>query len=70
MENMDKTKTKMEFKELTHGTKIPVIGIGTWSMGGELEVNATYDKENIWAIKTAIGLGITHIDSAEMYIVN
>ena len=58
----------MEFKELTNGVKIPVLGVGTWTIGGGLErADITYDKENIWAIKTAIKLGMTHIDTAEMY---
>jgi len=68
MESMDKVRSKMEYKELTPGTKIPVIGIGTWTMGGGLEgTDVTYDKENICAIKTAIKLGMTHVDTAEMY---
>lgn len=57
----------MEFKRLPHGTKIPVLGLGTWGIGGERGTDTTYDKENIYAIKTAIELRITHIDTAEMY---
>lgn len=67
MNNREKLKTKMEFKNLTHNTKIPVLGLGTWSMGGGMMSDTTYDKENIYAIKTAVELGITHIDTAEMY---
>lgn len=67
MDNTEKLKTKMEFKSLTHNTKIPVLGLGTWNMGGGMMADTTYDKENIHAIKTAIELGITHIDTAEMY---
>ena len=67
MNNREKLKIKMEFKTLTHSTKIPVLGLGTWSMGGGMVSDTTYDKENIYAIKTAIELGITHIDTAEMY---
>lgn len=57
----------MEFKRLTNTTKIPVIGLGTWTMGGERETNTTDDKKDIHAIRTAIELGISHIDTAEMY---
>lgn len=57
----------MEFKNLSNTIKIPVIGLGTWTIGGGDEADTTYDKENISAIKTAIKLGITHIDNAEAY---
>jgi diketogulonate reductase-like aldo/keto reductase len=57
----------MEYKELSASVKIPVLGIGTWKMGGGMTADKTYDKENIIAIKTAIELGMTHIDTAELY---
>lgn len=57
----------MEFKKLSNNIEIPVIGLGTWTIGGGDEADTTYDKENISAIKTAIKLGITHIDNAEAY---
>ena len=57
----------MEFKKLTDSITIPVIGLGTWTIGGGDEADTTYDKEDISAIKTAIKLGITHIDVAEAY---
>lgn len=57
----------MEFKILSDNVKIPVLGIGTWDIGGEREKDTFHDKEDIYAIKTAIKLGMTHIDTAEMY---
>ncbi|GAB62081.1 MAG: aldo/keto reductase [Candidatus Jettenia sp.] len=57
----------MEFKKLTDSITISVIGLGTWTIGGGDEADTTYDKEDISAIKTAIKLGITHIDIAESY---
>lgn len=57
----------MEFKILTDNVKIPVLGIGTWTMGGEIEKDTSHDKEDIYAIRTAIDLGMTHIDTAEIY---
>lgn len=57
----------MEFKRLASTTKIPVLGLGTWAMGGEREAETTDDKRNIRAIRTAIELGMSHIDTAEMY---
>jgi len=50
----------MEFKELSSGVKISVLGIGTWKMGGGMTADKTRDKENVVAIKTAIRLGMTH----------
>lgn len=57
----------MEFKELGDNVKIPVLGIGTWKMGGGLMADRTRDNECILAIKTAIRLGMTHVDTAELY---
>lgn len=57
----------MEFKKLTDQIKIPAIGLGTWRLGGDVEADTTQDKEYISAIKTAIQLGITLIDTAESY---
>ena len=57
----------MEFKELTDRVKIPVLGIGTWKMGGGLSADTTHDEKCILAIKTAVRLGMTHIDTAELY---
>ncbi len=57
----------MEFKELTDGVKIPVLGIGTWKMGGGLSADTTHDKECMFAIKIAVRLEMTHIDTAELY---
>ena len=57
----------MEFKKLTDSITIPVIGLGTWTIGGGDVADTTYDSEDISAMKTAIKLGITHIDIAEAY---
>src|SRR5437667_107791 len=39
------------------GVKIPVIGQGTWQM----------NKDGLEALRAGIELGMTHIDTAEMY---
>jgi diketogulonate reductase-like aldo/keto reductase len=49
------------------GEKIPEIGLGTWRMGGGSTPDRSRDKEWIEAIRTAIELGMTHVDTAEMY---
>jgi len=65
--NMKNWSEAMQFKELGKGVKIPILGIGTWKMGGDKEADTTFDKENIFTIKSTIKLGITHIDTAEGY---
>ena len=57
----------MEFKEIAKGVEIPVLGLGTWGMGGGMFPNPFTDKQSIAAIRHGIELGMTHIDTAEMY---
>jgi diketogulonate reductase-like aldo/keto reductase len=57
----------MEFKKLSNNIEIPVIGLGIWNIGGGDEADTTYDSGDISTIRTAIKLGITHIDTAETY---
>ena len=57
----------MEFKNLTETQKLPVLGLGTWRMGGERERDTSKDAECIAGIKKALELGYTHIDTAELY---
>lgn len=53
----------MRFIDLPGGDKIPVLGLGTWQMG-ERSKNAAAE---IAAIRLGIELGMTLIDTAEMY---
>lgn len=46
---------------------LPVIGLGTWEMGGGISPDPSNDKESIKAIIKAVELGMTHIDTAEYY---
>ena len=46
---------------------MPVYGLGLWQMGGRWEADTSKDKEEIEAIHSAINLGVTHIDTAEIY---
>lgn len=57
----------MDYRELVKGVHIPVIGIGTWGMGGERTPDPSEDEEDIAAIRAGIDLGMTHLDTAEMY---
>lgn len=55
-------------KKLQNGFEMPVYGIGTWQMGGRMEQDPHNDDQaDITAIKTAIEMGVTHIDTAEIY---
>ena len=47
--------------------RIPALGLGTWGMGGWHSRDHTRDRELVGVIRAAIEMGITHIDSAEMY---
>jgi len=57
----------MDYKTLTDNFQIPVLGLGTWGIGGFMETDYLKDKEAVQAIKDAIELGYSHIDTAELY---
>ena len=57
----------MDYKTLINDFKIPVIGLGTWGIGGFMETDFSNDEKGIQAIKDAIELGYSHIDTAELY---
>lgn len=54
-------------KTLKSGFSLPVYGLGTWQMGGREMPDHSKDEEDTQAIKNAIELGVTHIDTAESY---
>lgn len=56
----------MEYK-IIGKLEIPVIGLGTWLIGGGREPDYSKDRESVEAIKKAIELGYNHIDTAEAY---
>ncbi len=53
----------MRTTTLTNGTVVPVLGQGTWFLG---DSNRTRDEE-IATLQTGIDLGMSLIDTAEMY---
>ncbi|MCD6235523.1 MAG: aldo/keto reductase [Thaumarchaeota archaeon] len=58
----------MEYRPLGRtGEKIAAIGLGTWRIGGGMSPDYSHDEEAVEAIRYAIELGITHIDTAEIY---
>jgi diketogulonate reductase-like aldo/keto reductase len=58
---------KIPVKTLKNGFAFPVYGLGTWEMGGRSSRDSSNDEKDLAAIKAAIDLGITHIDTAEGY---
>ena len=58
----------MEFKRLGRtDVMIFVIGMGTWGIGGFSAPDYKYDEMAVRALRRGIELGITLIDTAEMY---
>ena len=55
-------------KKLTNGLEIPILGFGTWLMGGAMEHDTeNNDAGDIASLQEACETGITHFDTAEMY---
>jgi diketogulonate reductase-like aldo/keto reductase len=57
----------MQFRTLFTGEQLPVLGFGTWRLGGNMQPDTSRDQEIIQSLQAAIQLGYTHIDTAEMY---
>ncbi len=53
--------------ESINGQSIPKIGLGTWKIGGGSYADRSHDAEGLAALHSAIALGYTHFDTAEMY---
>jgi diketogulonate reductase-like aldo/keto reductase len=53
--------------ETIRDLKIPKIGFGTWTIGGQRSADPSSDPQSIAALRSAIELGYTHFDTAEVY---
>ncbi|KIV92630.1 hypothetical protein PV10_03904 [Exophiala mesophila] len=53
--------------ELPDGNKIPIIGYGTGTAWFKTDSNSPKDQKLIDSTKTAISIGYTHLDGAEVY---
>lgn len=53
--------------EMLNGTKIAKIGFGTWRIGGGSTANLSKDARSLAALHSALELGYTHFDTAEIY---
>ncbi len=60
---MDTADTGIRTILLPGGERIPVLGIGTWNMGERRQKR----REEIAALQMAVELGMTVVDTAEMY---
>ena len=49
------------------GLDVSRIGLGAMSMAGYYNIGAGSDAESIRTIRRALDLGVTHIDTAEIY---
>ena len=58
----------MQFRPLggTHES-IPVVGLGTWGIGGEMRPDSSRDEAGIRALRLGLDLEMKFIDTAEMY---
>lgn len=53
--------------ETLHGLSIPKLGFGTWKIGGGSYADPKLDSASLTALRTALEIGYTHFDTAEMY---
>ena len=53
--------------ESVRSVSLPKIGFGTWNIGGGSFANRSQDARALAALSSAIELGYTHFDTAEIY---
>jgi diketogulonate reductase-like aldo/keto reductase len=53
--------------ETLNSTSIPKIGFGTWKIGGSSYADPSQDARSLAGLRSAIELGYTHFDTAEVY---
>ena len=53
--------------ETVQNERIPKIGFGTWTIGGEGRPDLNRDVPSLQALRSALALGYTHFDTAEGY---
>lgn len=58
----------MDYKELgKSGVKVPVLGLGTWGIGGFSSKHVGGDDQAVRALRLGLELEMRFIDTAEMY---
>ena len=53
--------------DIVHGVSVPKIGFGTWRLGGDSYADPALDSTSLTALRTALEVGYTHFDTAEVY---
>src|SRR5678815_5331180 len=53
--------------ETVHGVSIPKLGFGMWKIGGDSYPDPKRDPASLTAVRTALEVGYTHFDTAEVY---
>ena len=53
--------------EPVHGVSLPKIGFGMWKIGGDSYPDPKRDPASLTALRTALEVGYTHFDTAEIY---
>lgn len=53
--------------ETVHGVSVPKIGFGMWKIGGDSYPDPKRDPASLTAVRTALEVGYTHFDTAEVY---
>ena len=56
----------MKYEEVS-GIRVPKIGFGTWSIGGKSGADPAGDSKSLAALRSALELGYSHFDTAEIY---
>ena len=49
------------------GETIPVVGLGTWELGGGMRPDSSRDDQAVEALQLGLELGMNIVDTAEMY---
>jgi diketogulonate reductase-like aldo/keto reductase len=55
------------YETIFNGEQIPKIGFGTWSIGGGSRADPKLDSVSLTALRSALEVGYTHFDTAEVY---
>ncbi|HJR81510.1 MAG TPA: aldo/keto reductase [Anaerolineales bacterium] len=60
-------KTLTSYETIFNGEQIPKLGFGTWKIGGGSYADPKLDSASLTALRTALEIGYTHFDTAEIY---
>lgn len=53
--------------ETVRNTTLPKIGFGAWNIGGGSRADPSQDASSLTALRSALEVGYTHFDTAEVY---